>query len=906
MVIPLLTTKMHIPRPRPGFVPRPRLVALLDANVANRLTLISAPAGFGKTTLLGEWLAARDPGTRVAWLSLDEYDNDPVLFLSYLTAALQTIDPQVGQAAISALQSPQPVPTQVVLTTLINEISAMPERVLLVLDDYHLINAQPIHELILFLLEHLPSQMHLVIATRVDPPLRLARLRARGQMLELRDGDLRFAPGEAGTFLTAVMRLPLTEEQVGALEARTEGWIAGLHMVALSMQGRDDIPAAVAAFTGSHRYILDYLTEEVLDQQTADTRAFLLRTSILDRMTGPLCDAVRFGGTESPTGRLDGQAILEQLDEANLFVVALDSERRWYRYHRLFADLLRKELRKKEPGEVQEYHRRASRWFEEVGHVAEAVTHALAARDMARVALLIEDYAPAMLEQGQLATFTGWLDTLPEEVVRSRPWLCVAHAWALVYSGQLDALQPRLRDAENLVERVGEPAERQRISGQLAAIRAYQLALRGESEAAIAEAQLSLRWLREDDLMARGSAALTLGSACRDTGDLSMAAEAFSQAAAVSQDAGNNHLTVLAMISLAWLQIEQGNLRRAAATCQDVIGLAARQTVGGGESPGMGMAYACQSAVLREWNRLEDALSLAQKSVALGERWGQANLLINSYENLALVQQSCADLDGALETIAKGQKIARDLSPYAAAHVAELEARLQLARGDRAAAFAWARDCGLGIGDEIEPQDEGQYLTLARVLSAQGRPDEAQALLARLLAAAEAGGRVSTVIAVSVLQALIWQIQGNVERALTALQRALVLAEPEGYLRVFVDEGARMAVLLRQAVTRGIRYEYVVRLLAAIPGPEPHPGVGPVEKRLEGMVAQAPDLVEPLSKRELEVLRLVGAGLSNREIADQLVLAVGTVKKHTNNIYGKLGVRSRAQAILRAQELGLL
>ena len=626
-------------------------------------------------------------------------------------------------------------------------------------------------------------------------------------------------------------------------------------------------------------------------------------------MTGSLCDAVRFGATEPPAGRGDSQAILEQLDEANLFVVALDGERRWYRYHRLFADLLRKELRKEEPEKIEEVHRRASRWYEGAGHVAEAVTHALAAGDLARVALLIEGDALAMLEQGQLATFTGWLDALPEDVARSRPWLCVAHAWALVYTGHLDAVGPRLRDAEELLGGVRDDAERRRISGQLAAIRAYQLALRGESEAAITQAQLALQQLPQEDLMARGSAALTLGSACRDTGDLSMAAEAFAQASVTSRDAGNNHLAVLAMISLARLQMEQGQFRHAAVTCEEVNHLAARQTAGGGEqSPGMGMVYACQSALLRESNRLAEALALAQKSVALGERWGQANLLINSYGNLALVQGSCGDLDGALETVAKVKQIARDLSPYAAAHAAALEAQLWLARGDNAAAFSWARDSGLGFDDPIRPQYEGQYLTLARVLGAQGLSGEAQELLARLLAAAEGGGRVNTTIAVSILQALTWQAQGRVDRALDALERALALAEPGGYLRVFVDEGAPMAALLRQAAARGIRYEYVVRLLAAFPGSEPKPGAGPGAEPFTGASQRARDAgpVEQLSERELEVLRLVGAGLSNREIAEQLVLAIGTVKKHTNNIYGKLGVRSRAQAILRAQELGLL
>lgn len=898
MAMPLLMTKFHSPQPRPDYVSRPRLVRRIDGSLAGRLTLISAPAGSGKTTLLSEWVAGCEPGKHVAWLSLDELDNDPVRFLSYLTAAFQTIDPGFGQAVIASLQSPHPIPTQVVLTNLINELAGVSDKSVLVLDDYHLISSQSIHDTMVFLLEHLPPQLHLIVATRADPPLPLARLRARGQMIELRGADLRFTAHEAAVFLTEVMGLPLSEGDVQALEIRTEGWIAGLYMAALSMQGRDDIPGFVVAFAGSNRYILDYLTEEVLDQQAEDMRAFLLRTSILDRMTGPVCDAV--------TGGDDGQIRLEQLDESNLFVIALDNERCWYRYHRLFADLLRKELQKKEPDQVRDYHRRATRWYEQMGHIAEAIEHALVAQDISQAALLIEDNALAMMDQGQLAICEGWLEALPKEVVCSRPWLSVAYAWLLVYTGHLHAVQPRLQDAEQSLKRIDDSVERLRIEGHIAAIRAYQLALGGDSSGAQTQAKLALRLLPEDDLMARGNAALTLGSARRDNGDLAMAAEAFSQAGAASQKAGNSHVAVLAMVSLAWLQIEQGHLRQAAATYQDVVQLASQHAARGGEqSPGMGMAYACKSAVLREWNELEDALSLAQKSVALCERWGQANLLVNSYANLAVVLHSRGDVDGALKAIAKGKQIARDLSPYAVAYMAALQARLRLAQGDDLAAFDWAQNSGLSTDDEIRPQDESQYIAYARILSAQGMHDAALRLLAQLLALAEEGGRVGTIIAVSVLEALILQAQSNVDRALTALQRALARAEPEGYVRLFVDEGESMATLLRQAASRGIHVDYVVKLLAALPEPESKLGTVPIEKPTPG-AHKVRKLVEPLSERELEVLRLVAAGLSNRQIADRLVLAIGTVKKHTNNIYGKLGVRNRAQAIIRAQDLDLL
>jgi LuxR family maltose regulon positive regulatory protein len=459
---PLLQTKLYIPPIRPELVSRSRLIERLNAGLDRELTVISAPAGFGKTTLVSEWVDhLRSDGAkedqienRIAWLSLDESDSDPTRFLAYLIAALRTIEPRqqsagnIGKGALSALQSPQPPPAEVVLTTLINEIAAIPDRILLVLDDCHLIEAQPIYDALTFLLEHLPPQMHLVIATREDPHLSLARLRARGQLTELRATDLRFTSSEAAEFLNQVMGLDLSMEDIAALETRTEGWIAGLQLAAISMQGRKDASSLIKSFTGSHRFVLDYLIEEVLEQQSESIQSFLLQTAVLNRLTGPLCDAVRFGGARSPTGQDNGQATLEMLDHANLFMVPLDEERRWYRYHHLFADLLRQRLNQTQPEQLPILHRRASEWYEQNGFADEAIEHALRAEDFERAAYLIEEQADAVWGRGEHTKLRRWLAGLPVELIFSKPHLCVLHAWELFTSGQQDAAEGSLQAAE--------------------------------------------------------------------------------------------------------------------------------------------------------------------------------------------------------------------------------------------------------------------------------------------------------------------------------------------------------------------------------------------------------------------------------------------------------------------------
>ncbi len=887
MATPLLTTKLYIPPVRPELVSRPRLIERLNAGLLHKrkLTLISAPAGFGKTTLLSEW--TRGCERPIAWVSLDKDDNDPTRFWGYFVAALQTVRARIGKAALALLHSPQPPPIEAILTTLINEITGIPDGFALVLDDYHVIEAQPIHDALAFLLDHLPPQIYLVIATRADPPLPLSRLRGRDQLLELRTADLRFTPDEAAAFLNQVMGLRLPAEDVAALEARTEGWIVGLQMAALAMQGQgtERIASFVAAFAGSHRYILDYLTDEVLLQQPESVQTFLLQTAILDRLTAPLCDAV--------TERSDGQTMLERLEAANLFIVPLDDERRWYRYHHLFANLLRRRLSRTQPDLLPALHLQASDWYEKTGLVGEAVSHALAAEDVERAARLVEGRALAMIFLGELTTLVGLLDALPDEVVRSRPWLCIAHAWALVFAGLLDAVELRLKGAETTLDTFGDArrAEGRHIAGHIAAIRAYIAALRGDMSRAAEFTREALEQLPEEDLAVRGLSAGLLGTVLRWSGDLVAAAQALARAIAITQAASDSHAAVEALYNLAAVQFAQGQLHKTVATCRDALLLADEYIERGGRRlPIVAPGYYLMSQVLREWNDLEGALRHAREAIELCEQWGWPEGLAFGYLRLARALQAVGDADGAHEAIRKARQAASGLSPWFGAHMAAHQARLWLAQGNLTPASHWAQESGLSADDELNYQYMGEYSVLARVLIAQVRLDEASRLLARLLEMTEAAGAMSYVIETLVLQALALQAQGKDDQALTVLERALSFAEPEGYVRTFIDKGAPMAALLRTAASRGIALDYVSKLLAAF-----------------GEVAfpSAP-LVEPLSERELEVLRLLAAGLSNREIAAELFLAVGTVKKYTSNIYGKLNVHKRTQAVARARELGLL
>ncbi len=936
MVAPLLTTKLYIPPIRLGLVSRPRLIERLNAGLDRKLTLISAPAGFGKTTLMSEWVG--NCGRPIAWVSLDESDNDPVRFLAYFVAALQKVEPNIGEGVLNAFQAPQPPPIESVLTVLINEIVAISFPFALVLDDYHLITAQPIHDALTFLLDHLPGNMHLVIATRADPPLPIARLRGRGQLTELRLTDLRFTPDQVTEFLNQVMGLDLSADDVAALASRTEGWIAGLQMAAASMQGQEDVAGFIQAFTGSDRYILDYLVEEVLQRQPNHVQTFLLQTAILDRLTGPLCDAVtgRLEIRDQATTNLQSQAILEYLESSNLFIVPLDNERQWYRYHRLFADLLRKRLHQSQPDLVQTLHRRASAWYEQNGSMAEAIDHALSAGDFERAAHLVEQVAEATLMRSEIATFLGWVEALPDELVRARPLLCIYHAGALLWGSRpLDAIEARLQDA---VEADPDGS----VTGKVAAIRALLAALQGEVRHSTELSHRALELLPEESLFLRSVVVGSLGLVHLWSDDLVAATRIFDELARIGQKTGNLMFTVIALRRLARLRTRQGQLYEARALYEQALELAVdRQRR---PLPIAGFALIGLGELWREWNDLEAATRHLAEGIKLARKWGESGT-IEGYMTLARVRQALGDEDGAREAIQKAQRLAlkTDTTELDDLGVALQQARLWIAQGNLEATLRWVKERGLALspalpapsaaegsgvegpvlsGVEGSDRDAGpaaseasddlldyhlrkyEHLVLARVLIKQDQPDEALALLDPLLPRMEQQGRTGLVIEIQVLRALAFQAQGDDAQALAALEQALSLAEPGGYVRIFVDEGPPMARLLYEAAARGIAPTYVGRLLVAFDTSESASEYGSIGATPTHTHSQP--LIEPLSEREIEVLQLIAEGLSNREIARKLFLSMSTVKVHTYNIYSKLGVHSRTQAVAKARALGIL
>jgi len=908
MEISLLKTKLYIPPARPNLVSRPRLLKRLDAGLrlGHKLTLVSAPAGFGKTTLLSAWanhrMSKSSAERKVAWLALDEADNDLTRFLTYLVAMLQQIKADVGEGLLGAFQAPQPPPITSMLTLLINEIAALPAPngpYVLVLDDYHLITTRAIHDALAFWLDHLPPTIHLAIASRADPPLNLARLRGRGHLTELRQSDLRFTPEEAAIFLAGVSGLDLAAEEIAALEKRTEGWITGLQLAALSMRGREDIASFVAAFTGSHRYVLDYLTEEVLRRQSEAIQAFLLQTSILARLSGPLCDAVlQIDDQESDVAQIrafaDSQAVLEQLEAANLFLVPLDDRRAWYRYHRLFADLLRARLEDVYADRVPVLHRRASTWYERAHLLDEAMKHAIAADDLARVTHLVETHGRPLLLRGELTTLLRWIAALPQESIEASVRICVTHAWALLLTGQSEGIERPLQRAEQLLaDKHDSP-----LLFDIAVIRAYKALQQGDVPRTIELANLALEKFPSTRQGERSVAFFVLGGAHILTGDYVAAGEAMTQAAAVGQEGDNLHIVVPALNALADIQAKQGRLHRAQATAEAAIDLATGAD--GQPYPIAAGAVSALAELAYEWNDLDEALAYARQSVELGRLWGNSDSVGFSYLTLAEVLLSHSRLDEVRDALQEAKQLSRrvTLSPPFFSRLRAMWAKLWLADGNLAAAANWAKGSAFDYADPFRAEEA---LGLARVHLALGEPDSAQQILSPLLEMTQAQGLIAWVIEVLALQALAHDMQGDEHRALAALAEALTLAEPEGYVRRFVDLGSgsglgpMMASLLRKAAAQGITPEYAHHLLAAFDLTEDAP-----------TSPSAQPLIEPLSPREIEVLALVAEGLSNREVGRRLHIAESTVKSHLNNVYGKLGVENRTQATVKARALHLL
>jgi LuxR family maltose regulon positive regulatory protein len=840
----------------------------------------------------------------VAWLSLDQRDNDPGLFWTYLVTAIQSAAPEVGATAVALLQSPQP-PIEAVLASLLNDLSAISDDVVLVLDDYHVIDAREIQDGMAFLLERLPPQVHLVIASRADPTLPLARLRVRGELVEIRAADLRFTPDEALAYLNGVMGLTLTTRDAAALDGRTEGWIAALQLAALSMQGRADVATFIESFTGDDRYIVDYLVEEVLQRQPDDIRTFLLRTCVLSRLTGSLCDAV--------TGQDGGKAMLATLERGNLFLVPLDDHRRWYRYHHLFADVLRARLLDEQPERVHEMHRRASDWYEHNGERSEAIRHAMAGADFDRAADLIELAIPALRQSRQDATLRGWLEALPEELFQCRPVLSVGFAGTLMVRGEVEGVEAHLQAAERwLGATPGACADHQAPSGMvvrdekafrdlptaIAMYRAGQARIRGDVAATVSHARRALELVGSDDHLGRGGGATLLALSYWTSGDLEAAERGYAEAMASLEKAGHLSDVIGCALALADIRITQGRLGEAMAAYERGLRLGIHHD--GPALRGAADMHVGMSELFRERNELDAAVQHLLTSRELGEH---AGLPQNQYRwrvSMARIRQAQGDLGGALDLLDEAERVYNsDFSPDVRP-VPAVRARMWVTQGALGKASSWAHARGLSIEDDLSYLREFEHVTLARLLLARHTAEpagrslhDATQLLQRLLQAAEEGNRTASVIEILVLQALAHQTQRDAAAALTALGRAVTLAEPEGYVRIFVDEGASMVALLRSAAKQGIAPGYVRRLRAAVTAAD---GDAPTNQ----------GLIEALSERELDVLRLLATDLSGPDIARQLTVSLSTVRTHTKHIFAKLGVTNRRAAVRRGAELDLL
>ena len=806
-------------------------------------------------------------------------------------------------------KSPQPPPIESILIALLNEIATIPGNFVLVLDDYHVIDAKPVENALTFLIEHLPPQMHLVIATREDPHLPLARLRARGQLTELRDADLRFTPTEAAEFLNQVMGLTLSAEDIAALETRTEGWIAGLQLAALSMQGRSNAASFIQAFTGSHRFVLDYLVEDVLQRQPEGIQSFLLKTAILDRLSGSLCDAV--------TGREDGKGMLETLERGNLFIIPLDDQRQWYRYHPLFAEVLQARLIDEQPDQVFSLHQRASEWYEHNGSAPDAIRHALAAKDFERAAILIELTVPEMRRNRQGATVTelGWLKALPDELVHFRPVLSVDYAYALFGGGELEAVEARLRDAEWWLDKTADTAgmvvvdeeEFQRLPGMIALLRAAQALVRGDMPETVKNARRVLDLAPADDHLMLGGAASQLGLAAWTSGDLETARRMTADGMVDVRQAGYISAAIGGARVLADIQIAQGRLHEAMNTYKRALQWATEP--GMPVQRGAADMYVGMSDLYREHNDLKAAMKLLLTSEALGELGGLPPNRYRWCAAMARIRVAQGDLDDALVLFDQAERLYDGAFAPNVRPIATRKVRVWLALGRLGEAVGWAREQGLSVENELSYLREFDHITLARVLLARYQCDREDGsisgvlgLLERLLKAAEEGGRVGSVIEILVLQAIAYHCQGDLPAALEPLQQALKLAEPEGYVRMFLDESSSMLQLLREASAREIMPIYTDKLLAAF---EEEQLMRAGKSSLPTPPASQP-LIEPISQRELEVLRLFKTELSGPEIARELVIALSTVRTHTKSIYSKLNVNNRRAAVKRAEELHLI
>lgn len=882
MSTPILATKLFIPSPSPNIVPRPLLIARLNDGLAqgSRLTLISAPAGFGKSTLVSEWIAnCRCP---VAWLSLDEGENDPARFIAYLVAALQKIKPGIGDGLQGVLKSPQPLQIENILTNLVNEIASIQDNFLIVLDDYHAIDSPQVDHTLVFLIDHQPPQMHLVIVTREDPDLPIARLRARGQCIEFRAADLQFTPAEAAEFLNQGMGLNLSDEDVAALETRTEGWIAGLQMAAISMKGIQDVEGFIQSFTGSHRFVMDYLLEEVLSQQPENIQLFLQKTSVLDRLCGSLCDALLL----EPS--FPGQSILEYLEHANLFIIPQDNERCWFRYHHLFASLLQKRLEQSLDQEgINRLHILASGWYEKNDMTLEAFHHAAAANDIERAINLMESNKMPLYLRGTATTLLDWLVTLPDSVLNAKPALWCKQAELLLLKGQVTGVQQKLEAAEAalatqtaLTGNLDDPSRD--IIGKIAAIRSNLAVAQQNAETILVQSHRALEYLLPGNFAYRSSVNRDIGFAYNLQGNRAEAARSFAEALSISEVSGDAVEPLLSIIGLAQINEIKNQLYLADEYYQRILPKICEYSM-----LNAGVVYIGMARIHYQWNNLDTAEKFVEKSLQLAQQFSQIpNRLISSELILAYLKLARGDLESSSTLLSQAEKIARQYHlMHRIPNVISARVMLLLRQDD------------LRMADQLSQQHDIP-ISRARVLLAQRSPSAALSLLESFRKQMELKDWQDELLKTIILQAVAFHMNSNDNKALECLSEALAFAEPNGFIRLFLDEGSPMADLLLTAASRGIHRDYATQLLAAFESEK-------IKKQPDPITFKS-SIVEPLSPRELEILRLLAKGLSNRQICERLYLALDTVKGHNRKIFDKLNVKSRSEAIARALELDLL
>lgn len=890
----ILKTKLFIPPLQSKLVPRPRFSHQINSAIQNRikLILIAAPAGYGKTTAVSCW--ARQNHQQVAWLSLDEGDNEEAVFWIYTIAALQTIQQNFGRKIFENLISSLQSPIDSILPELVNELAELPQPVTLVLDDYHVISNKEIHAYLKFLLKHQPPQFHLVIVTRADPPLSIARLRAHRMLVELRADDLRFTFNESQMLLNEIMGLGLSREDINLVERRTEGWSVGLVLAAKSMQGMSEKHNFITAFSGSHHYILEYLVEEVINQQPKFLREFLLETSILDQLCGSLCNAV--------TGLEDSNEILRQLFKENLFIIPLDSDLVWYRYHSLFCELLANQLYKEQPEiKIQTLQMRASEWYYHEGNLDKAVQYALKGQNYTRAANLIELAAGITIARGQAKRLIQWIHALPEKVIKNHPVLLMRKGWAIFLTGNVSEASRVLLEAQQALDDVPSGEAKNTLEGQLLAMLATLTSLTKDLPAAITQAEEALKKLPHKEVIYRARATRVLGVCYTLLGEIGKALENLETAKILALSGQNKFLASEILSQIATAQKHQGQLRKAFDTYRQILDLYEVPE----ENPPICLGYIGMAEIALEWNDLENA----HKYLTIGIDQCYKGSIGYALQPALLIQgilkYALGDEAGAKEAIAKGKSISRNGggSIEGILELAIFQSRLNLQLGKLANAKQWAAGDLLPAGWSFDNLPtilfEKYQSLLAFVYARLGEPEKTYKIYDAVYDQVRSGGRIARMIELKLSKALALQSRGRNREAFEAFKSCLSLAEPEGYVRLFLEAGEAVHHLLHQAIVQGCHVEYASKLLLNL---ENHQ----VYARSRISEAASGILCEELTERELEVLRLICEGCSNQQIAEDLVVSVNTIKKHTSNIYGKLGVRNRAQAAIRAQELKLI